>query len=413
MENYLLSALFFVLLLLSAFFSASETALTGANRLRLRAQSEQPHAKSAKRALLLIEKYDKTLAALLVGNNIVNISAATVSTVVFTSLVGPQGIGLATAFTTVIVIVFGEVLPKSIANDHSESFLKAASLPLQFVATLFTPFVFLLTVLKKAARRNSTGQDPSITEDELKLMIEEIEDEGVIEEDRSELLQSALEFNDITVQEILTPRVDIFALEEGCDKQVVLDMFLQQKFTRVPIYRGKIDNIIGVINQKDFYAAVIQNTFTTVHELLQPCLYVPPKKKISELMTQLQRTKLHIAVVTDQYGGTLGIVTLEDILEQLVGEIWDEHDEVVELINPLGDGSYEVSGELEIEDLYDALAPDAAYPDVGSASLAGYALEVFGHIPEVGEMFEDAQFVYTVTQVQDQRIVKLQCVIKG
>lgn len=397
---------FLALLSLSAIFSASETALTGANRIRLKNQSETGD-KKAKRALKLIDNYDTTLDTLLVGNNIVNTLLASYATVVCTKLIkGSGAVGVATAAVTVLVVIFGEVIPKSFANSRSEAVSKVIAAPINAVKVLFTPVSFALEGLKKLVIPKKK-KEASVTEDELKVIIEEIEDEGVIEEEQSELLQSALEFSDITVDEIITPRVDIFGVEETATQQEILDMFLEQRFSRLPVFKKSVDNIIGVINQKDYFAEVLTHGTADLKKLMQPCVYVPPKKHIDRLMSELQRKKLHMAVVTDQYGGTLGIVTLEDILEELVGEIWDEHDEVTYMLLPLGENRYEVSGEMTVEELFESLAPDEKVPETDAASVAGFALEMFGHIPEPGEKFEYGPFEMEIAKVDELRIIKL------
>ncbi|MEG2053613.1 MAG: hemolysin family protein, partial [Oscillospiraceae bacterium] len=320
--------IFIVLLCLSALFSASETALTGANRIRLKTQAEGGD-KKAKGALKLVESYDNTLSALLIGNNIVNTLMASIATVFCTKLFkGGSGIGIATLVVTVLIIVFGEVIPKSFANTRSEAVCKFTSFPLSIFKTIMTPVVFLLEKLKKLVIPTNKNPDPSVTEDELKVIIDEIGDEGIIEEDQTELLQSALGFADTTVDEILTPRVDIFALPTDATHEEIVNTFVEQRFSRLPVFDKTIDDIVGVVNQKDYFSKVIMGNIPSLSEVTQNCLYVPPKKKINELMGELQRKRLHLAVVTDPHGGTLGIVTLEDILEELVGEIWDEHDEI-------------------------------------------------------------------------------------
>ncbi|MDD3429948.1 MAG: hemolysin family protein [Oscillospiraceae bacterium] len=407
MQSTLTTVLTFLLLfILSALFSAGETALTGANRIRLKTQSEQGD-KSAARALRLIENYNTSLNTLLIGNNVVNTLTASIATVVCTKLFAAGGVGVATLLVTILIIVFGEVIPKSFANANSEKIIKAVSGPISFLKAVLRPVSAALEFLKKLILHSPSISDPSVTEEELRVIIEEIEDEGVIEEDQSALLQSALEFGDIVADEILTPRVDIFAVEKGADKEEILQMFLEQNFSRIPVYDKTIDNIIGVVNQKDFFAAVITNGDFSMETQLQKCLYIPPKKHIDELMTELQHKKLHMAIVTDQYGGTLGLVTLEDILEELVGEIWDEHEEVTSLILPVGENVYEVSGEMPVEELYEQLAENTPLPATDAATVAGFTLEVLGHIPQTGESFETPALRFTVAKVDEQRILKL------
>ncbi|MEG2770482.1 MAG: hemolysin family protein, partial [Oscillospiraceae bacterium] len=309
---------------------------------------------------------------------------------------------------TVLIIVFGEVIPKSFANTRSESVCKFTSFPLSIFKTIMTPVVFLLEKLKKLVIPTNKNPDPSVTEDELKVIIDEIGDEGIIEEDQTELLQSALGFADTTVDEILTPRVDIFALPTDATHEEIVNTFVEQRFSRLPVFDKTIDDIVGVVNQKDYFSKVIMGNIPPLSEVTQNCLYVPPKKKINELMGELQRKRLHLAVVTDPHGGTLGIVTLEDILEELVGEIWDEHDEITYMVLPLGDGRFEINGELLVEELFETLDEPLKTDDFDAITVAGLALEQLGKIPTVGETFSFQNYNFTVSKVDDNRIVKLQ-----
>lgn len=398
-----------ILLCLSAIFSATETALTAANRIRLKNQSESGD-KKALLALKIISEYDSSLAALLIANNIVNILSASLSTLVFTGLLGAGGVGVATLLTTVTVIIFGEVLPKSFANENAESFLKSTSSMLSILIIFTTPLIKILNFIKvslKKGRADDGESTPSVTEQELMSIIDEIEDEGVLEEDEAELVQSAIEFNDITASEVLTPRVDIFALSKTDSVTRAKDLFLAYNFSRMPVYENSIDHIIGFISQKDFFAKLLRNEQFTLEGIIKPCLYVPPKKKIIDIMHLLQKEKYHMAVVTDEYGGTLGIVTLEDILEQLVGDIWDEHDEVTQFLRPLEDGSYEAMGEIAMSDLYEVILSTLTCPIKDYITLSAYILEGISKIPENGEVFNDAYFRYTVLDIKENRIIKV------
>lgn len=398
-----------ILLCLSAFFSAIETALTAANRIRLKNQAEDGDEKAAI-ALKVIADYDSSLASLLIANNIVNILSASLSTLVFTNLLGASGVGVATLITTVTVIIFGEVLPKSFANENAENLLKNAVGVLRVLTFVLTPAIKILNLIKLSLRKGkheSGDVTPTVTEQELMSIIDEIEDEGVLEEDEAELVQSAIEFSDITASEALTPRVDIFALSKNDSVQRAKDMFLAYNFSRMPIYENSIDHIIGFINQKDFFAKILKNEEFTLESIIKSCVYVPPKKKIIEIMHLLQKQEVHMAVVTDEYGGTLGILTLEDILEQLVGDIWDEHDEVTQFIKPLDNGSFEALGEISMADLYEAMLFTHTSPIKEFISLSAYILEKFNKIPETGEVFIDSYFRYTVLEITENRIIKV------
>ena len=398
-----------ILLCLSAFFSATETALTGANRIRLKNQAEGGDKKAAI-ALKLIGDYDSALSTLLIANNIVNILASSLTTVFFINLLGASAVGAATAVTTVAVIIFGEVLPKSYANENSEDMIKTSSSLLYFLTKLFTPFVAILNFIKSLLKKKSSEEEefvPSFSEEELISIIDEIEDEGVLEETQAELVQSAIEFKEIFAGEILTPRVDITAVEKGDSLERVKELFLRHNFSRMPVFEDSIDNIIGFISQKDLFSHILKNDIFNWNSLIKPCLYVPPKKKIIDIMQILQKEKMHMAVVTDEYGGTLGILTLEDILEELVGEIWDEHDEITQFIKPLDDGSFEVLGELEVTELYEAILETHTAPVKDYIALSAYLLEMFSKIPEKGESVCDAYFRFTILEVLEHRIIKV------
>lgn len=398
-----------ILLCLSAFFSSTETALTGANRIRLKNQSEGGDKKAAL-ALKLVGDYDSALSTLLIANNIVNILASSLTTVFFINLLGDSAVGVATAVTTVAVIIFGEVLPKSFANENSEKMLKAASSVLYFLTKVFSPFVAILNFIKSLLKKGSSSEDdfvPSFSQEELISIIDEIEDEGVLEETQAELVQSAIEFREIYAGEILTPRVDITAVEKSDSLDRVKELFLRHNFSRMPVFEDSIDNIIGFINQKDLFSQIIRNNEFCWTDLVNPCLYVPPKKKIIDIMQILQKEKMHMAVVTDEYGGTLGILTLEDILEELVGDIWDEHDEITQFIKSLDNGSFEVLGELEVTELYEAILETHTAPVKDYIALSAYLLEKFSKIPEKGESICDAYFRYSILEMSEHRITKV------
>lgn len=408
MENIASTLIVFALLLLaSAFFSASETALTGASKVRLKSQEEQGD-RAAARALRLVDEYDKTLSTLLIGNNVVNTLLASLATVFCSQLFAASGVGIATAAVTVLVLIFGEVTPKTYAGGHAESIIKRFSPIVLALKLLLSPASAALRALQRLMLPASQDSDPTVTEDELRVLFDQGVDEGVLEEDRSELLQKALEFDDITAEDVLTPRVNLAAVELHTPPQEVQQVFLQQHFTRLPVYIKDLDHIVGVVSQKDFFAALVTGAPTELSGLLQPCLYVPPKKHVAELMSELQHRRMHIAVVTDEYGGTSGIVTLEDIVEELVGEIWDEHEKVNVPLRHLWGDSWEMDGELEVQDLYEALCKDEPVPETDASTVAGLALEHLGHIPDPGESFVLGPLHFTVTQVSEQRIRQLQ-----
>lgn len=407
MDGYLILVLV-VLVLLSAFFSASETAISTVNRIRMRNYADEGN-KKAQKVIHMADNYDKTLSTILVGNNIVNIAFASLSTMLFTNLFGVSGVGIATLVSTVVVLIFGEILPKSMAKEFSDSFALTVAYPLYWIMLVLTPVVYIFIGIKKGVMRVFKPQKKqvSVTEQELKYIIEEIEDEGVLEKQESELVRSALDFDEITAEEILTPRVDVVSVEAGASIETIKNLFVEEHYSRIPVYEDSIDNIIGVLYSKDFFTAYIKGGEFAVREMLQSVIFIPPKKKISELFSELQKSKSHLAVVTDQYGGNMGIVTLEDILEELVGEIWDEYDEDERDFVPLDENTFEISGDLRVSDLVEELKIEGLIIETGSNSAGGWALESFGHIPAEGESFINGILKVTVKEVFENRIIRL------
>lgn len=401
--------IFLVLLLVaSAFFSASETAFSSLNKIRMKNRADNGD-KRAKRALKIAEHFDKTLSTILVGNNVVNMASASIATVLVTNLLGPSGAAIATGVMTVLVLIFGEILPKTYAKENSEQVaLKAGGL-LRWIMWLLTPIVFFFTKLQKLALYLMRGDQvqPSVTEEELKCIVDSIEQEGVLEEEESDLVRSALEFDEITVQEILTPRVDLVAISVDDSLEEAQKVVMDAHFSRIPVYRGTVDNIIGVLQVRDLLKAVVLKNQDRLECLLTDCVYVHKTMKISTLLAELQAKKLHLAVVTDDYGGTMGIVTMEDVLEQLVGDIWDETDEVEEDCVKIGQDTYQVSGDMNVFELLEQLEVDDREFDSDYNTVGGWAMEMLGHIPTVGEQYRFKNLIITVMDVEDQRILSL------
>ncbi|MBC8611163.1 HlyC/CorC family transporter [Massilimaliae timonensis] len=394
---------------MSAFFSGTETAFATVNRIRMKNIAAAGN-KKANKVIRIADEYDRALSALLIGNNIVNIASASIGTVIFTTWFGPSGAGISTLVMTIVVLIFGEILPKTYAKQNAESLALRVVNILDFFIKLFSPLIFLFLKLTSLVTRNGETT-PSVTEQELKFIIEESENEGVLEQQESELVQSALDFDEITVEEILTPRVDVVAVEEQEDPERVKSLFFEEGYSRLPVYSGSIDHVVGVVHNKDFFRAYVQNQQVSLNEIMQNTVYVPPKKLISELMKELQRLKSHMAIVTDQYGGTIGIITLEDIIEELVGEIWDESDEEETPVVKLSENRYQVSGDLDPEDFFDEI--DYDYPEQDFEELnsfAGWALETLERIPEPGASFTYRDMEILVKEVTDQRIVTLEVI---
>ncbi len=404
-----------VLIACSAFFSASETALTSANRIRLKSKAENG-SKGAKMALKLLDKYDKVITTILIGNNIVNIAASSLATVFFTTLAGADnGPLLATVVLTVVVLIFGEVMPKSIAKDHSEGLTIGTSGIITFLTFIFTPLSLFFTGLKKLVSLifGKGGKEVTVTEQELLAIIDEIEDEGVLEEQERELVKSALVFDETMVDEIITHRVDITAVDINEDYETVKEIFISEEYSRLPVYEGSVDKIVGFISQKDFFKRYLtrkDGENIILRDIVQDILFVPHLMKISEIMKQMQKDKIHMAVVLDQYGGTLGIVTLEDILEQLVGDIWDENDEIVSPVTFISDTVFHVNGDVSLNDFrryWHNRTGENPSVDSNAKTVGGWILELFGKIPETEESVKTKDFDITVLKVSDRRIVKI------
>ena len=315
-----------ILVIMSAYFSATETAFTSLNRIRLKSRAENGDQRAA-RTLALAEDYDRLLSTILIGNNIVNITATTISTLLFVELLGGErGPAASTVVLTVVILIFGEISPKSLAKESPERFAMLATPLLRFFLLILTPLNFLFTQWKRLLSHivRSKGDD-SITEEELVTMVDQAETEGGLDQHESELIRAAIEFNDLEVEEILTPRVDIVAVEDTDSMDDIARAFAENGYSRLPVYHEDIDDIVGVIHEKDFHAARYHGQ-TDVSAIISTVLYTTGNTKISDLLRILQKEKAHMVIVVDEYGGTEGLVTLEDIVEELVGEIWDEHD---------------------------------------------------------------------------------------
>ena len=390
----------------SAFFSASETAFSSLNQIRLKSRAEDGDS-SAARVLAMAEQYDKLLSTILIGNNIVNIAAASIGTILFTQMLGAErGATVSTIVLTIIVLIFGEVTPKSLAKEMPEKVATADSPFLVLLMALMTPLTWLFTQWKKLLGHFvHSGEADTITEGELMTMVSEAENDGELTDRESELIRSAIEFDDVEVEEILTPRVDVVAVEDDIPLEELAQTFAESGYSRLPVYHGTIDNIIGVVHEKDFYIARLKKA-TKIDDLVVPTLYTTGSTQISQLLRTLREQHHHLAVVVDEYGGTEGIITLEDILEELVGEIWDEHDEVTEDFRKQSDGSWLVSGSASVDDLYEELdLPEEE--DIDSNTVNGLVQEKTCHLPKVGDRFTLGEYDGVVTRTAKRRVTEV------
>ena len=394
------------LVICSAFFSASETAYTSLNLVRMKRMAADGDARAAK-VLKLAERYENLLSSILIGNNIVNILASSLATVLFVRALGNKGVTVSTLVITVVILLVGEVTPKNIAKEHAET-IAMKFYPLLFVLTkLFTPLNWLLGCWQRLIGKVvKPAEDRGYTEEELITIVEEAENEGGIDAHESELIKSAIEFTDVDVEEILTPRVEIQAMELGASDDEISNLFQESGYSRLPVYQETVDNIVGILHEKDFYA---NRGKVPVRELMSTPTYVMQNTKVSDLLKLLQKTKSHMAVVVDEYDGVQGIVTMEDILEELVGEIWDEHDEVVEEYRALPDGGYLVDGGANLDDMLELFDIHKEYDPV---TVNGWVREELGRFPKAGDSFECDKLIVTVEKAEKRRATEIRVVPK-
>ena len=389
-----------VLILMSGYFSATETAFLSCNKTRLRTMAE----KGNKRAALvnrLNENYDRLLSTILIGNNIVNLAAASIGTVLFVRLYGDIGATVSTVVLTVLVLIFGEITPKNVAKDCPEKLAMFSAPIIRVLIWIFTPLNFLFGLWKKLVSKVlRLESDSKMSQEELLMLVDEVREGGTIDSEEGDLLKNAIEFNDMRAEDILTHRVDLEAVDIESTKEEIAEVFTQSKFARLPVYEDSIDNIIGILNMKDFYDGT-GITAKSIRDIMTKPLFVLKSEKIDELLKLLQETKSQMAVILDEYGGTLGIVTLEDILEELVGEIWDEHDEVTEEYIPIGENRWRVDCSVNLDDFCDFFGIET---DSTTISLGGWVMEQLGKVPEAGDSFEFDCLSVSVVETDGQRV---------
>ena len=392
------------LLLLSAFFSASETAFSSVNRIKLRQLAQTD--KRAGRALSIAENFDKALTAILVGNNIVNILSASLGTVIATSLFGKGGVGVATAVMTVLVLIFGEIVPKTYAKENAERFTMFASSLLRVIMVILTPVTALFSLIKRLVS-GEKAENPYVTEDELKFIINEIEEEGVLEERESDLVKSALEIDDKPVSQVLIPRVRIVAVDEDTPIDKVKEVFFAEKYSRLPVYEKTIDNITGFIHERDFFNLLETENPQSISPIIHDVMYITEFDTVSAALSRMQKEKIHMAVVKDQYGGTYGMVTMEDLIEELLGEIYDEADEADDRFRKISDNVYEVRSELGLKDFLKFAGLPQNRMESRSNTVGGYVMEKAGIVPSVGDRLNADGFMIEVLDARDNRTIEL------
>lgn len=396
-----------ILVILSAYFSATETAFSSLNRIRLKNLAENGN-KKAKLAYRLAENYDELISSILVGNNIVNIASASLATVLFTKIFQGNGPTVSTIVMTVVILIFGEVTPKSIAKEVPEAFAMFSAPIIRLLIYVFKPINVLLVGIKRLTGRFlKVSSDRTISESELLTLVEEAEHEGGINENESELIHNVIEFDDLEAIDIFTPRVDVEAVAFDTEIEEIAQLFIETGFSRLPVYEETIDSIIGIINEKDFHNYVLRGG-SPLDSIIKPVEFIPPSMKISALLKLLQQNKSHLAVIVDEFGGTEGIVTLEDIIEELVGEIWDEHDEIVESFKKVGENEYLVDCSTELDRMFSFFNIHAK---AEFSTLNGWIIDQLDCIPEKGDHFDFENIHVVVEETQSQRVLTVRVTV--
>lgn len=397
-----------VCIVMSAYFSATETAFSSLNKIRIKNMAEKGNKKAAL-VMKLSESYDSLLSTILIGNNIVNILSASLATVLFVKILGDEaGTSVSTAVTTVIVLIFGEVSPKSIAKESPEKFAMFSAPLLRVLVFLLTPFNFLFKQWKKfLSLIIKSEEDGGITEEELLSIVEEAEEDGGINEQESMIIQNAIDFTEQEAIDVLTPRIDITGVSTTATKEEIAKIFTETAYSRLPMYEETLDHIIGIIYHKDFYNYVY-NTDKDISEIVKPVIFIPKSKKIGVLLKELQQKKSHIAVVLDEYGGTVGIITLEDILEELVGEIWDEHDEVSQDIEVKSEKECLISGNANLEKVFEVLSLESDEEHIKALTVNGWLMDILGRVPKENDSITYKDFTITVLEMDENRVEKVQ-----
>ena len=409
MDPLPLSIVIAVLVLLSAFFSGTETAFSCANKIKLKSMVSQgkKHAKAVYN--FADEKYDKLVTAILIGNNIVNLTASALGTILFGMLIkdGNLAATVSTAVLTVAVLLFGEITPKYLASVYPERFCFFCYPLMQLFYWILIPFSKIFDGYKALlAKIFKLKKDETVTDEELLSLVEEAEESGTLKEDESELVRSALEFDDLKVEDILVPRVDVYAVAEDATMEEVREIFQKTGYSRLPVYKETIDNVIGLIHERDFFGGYIKGE-TEIGHLVQEIVFTTEYTRISGLLKQLQKQKIHMAAVSDEYGGLVGIVTLEDILEELVGEIWDEHDEEEVLFGKISDDEYWVDGKCELEALFDLYELENEEDEYESNTVGGWVTEIYGGIPPIGECVKVKGLELKIVKATKQKVLKV------
>ena len=407
-SNIFMGVSIFALILLSAFFSATETAFSFVNKIRIQ-HSVENGDKKAKKVLYIIEHFDNALTAILICNNVVNLGCSPIATMLCLKIWGEIGPAIATGLTTLLVLTFGEVIPKCLAKEHCDNFAMKTAGILKVITILLTPLVFIFIKLKSLALKIAGSKDdaPSVTENELKYIVESIEEEGVLEESESEMVRSALDFDEKTAEEILTPRVDVVFINIEDTPEKIKEIIIENRYSRIPVYENTTDNIVGILHTRDYLESLADGNAPELKKIIQPPFFVFKSQQLSKILSSFKKTRDHMAIVTDEYGGTLGIVTMEDLLEEIVGDIWDEDEEIEHTYYKIGKDEFLVNGDIEIEDMLALFDLDEDAIESDSVTVGGLILENAGDIPHKRESIEYGGFRFTVMEVKNQRIMRV------
>lgn len=399
-----------VCIFLSNYFSAAEMAYSSCNRMRLENAMEDG-SKRAAIAVKIVERYDNALSAILIGNNLVNIACSSLGSLAVILIAGDGYAWVSTLIITLLVIVFGETIPKICAKGSANRIALRDSYVIRTLTIILMPLIWLvvgtINLLTRGLKGEKSDDDEEAAVEELSSIIELAEDEDVLDEDRSELVQAAIDFSDVSVSEVMTARVDVDAIDIDDDMDEILATIEKVQYSRIPVYQDGIDNVIGVLYVNHILKALTDEETPDIRELLMPTCYVYKTMKLPAVLSELRKAKQHLAIVTDEYGGTLGVVSMEDVLEQLVGDIWDETDEVEQEVVELSDGEYELDGDMLVDDLFELLGIEEEALEVESETVGGWTIEMFGAFPDVGQSFELKNLSVTVTEMDGLRVEKI------
>lgn len=405
-SNVILGIVIGLLILCSSFFSCIETAFSCVSTARLK-NEESKGNKKAKNALFITENFDKALTTILIGNNVVNLGCSSLATVLCMNIFQNFAAAISTGLTTILVLTFGEIIPKCIGKEKSETVALNTAIILKGLMIVLTPLSFLFIAIKTGALKllNIRNDSPTVTEDELKYIIEHSENEGVLEEEESEMVQSALEFDEKSAFEVLTPRVDMLALDIDDDFETNKNKILTERYSRVPVYKENLDNILGILYTRDYLEELIDGKTPDIKLLINDAFFTYKSRKLSALMNDLRKNQVNMAIVTDEYGGTLGIVTMEDLIEEIVGEIYDEDEDIEKEYTKLRENCYFVSGDLEFDQLLELTDREDFDNDTESHTVGGFIFEHMGRIPKEGDKFEIDGLSFEVYKVEERRII--------